>query len=372
MRTSFPAALAVTALVALCGCASIQSEHLNKSPSDSAEGLVYYMPKRDFIIQQTIGQPGTPISFEITPSPAYPDRNRAFGLHRRQNFIANNNDTLSVSQLGLLETIDSKSDPQIEATLDKLAPAAIPKDLNTINIDSGSTGGDEIECEEGVHTFRLEVRKTHPLCNGYQAEARVIDSPKSGGSDTNNDPGDSESEDSPRSGGSDTNNNPDDSKSDDSGLSSTYKSGKHNVIFYRQEQAVEVTITNSSTKQKTVKTQIHYSPSGAPIRALEVAKGFFADTNNNFGFKDGLLISANYKKDSELATLLTAPAKLIGAYTGALSQILSGLRNPARDRVAVMQEETQRNLLRAKIERCRAALEKNQPLEQTTPLCNFE
>ncbi|WP_209064775.1 hypothetical protein [Endozoicomonas sp. G2_2] len=336
MKRVIAGALALCAAL-LAGCVSFHTNNGENADAESSKmpGLYYYLPKKDLIVTLTVEQKGNsePVyRFDFDTSAAYPNLSQSYRLNQTKQFFANVEDKYEISKSGLLNSVDVKSESKVETVLD--------------NLTGKPTKGfveKPVKCAVGTHVLVIDPASNaekSPDNDGYRSAGelcqfkimyRVLKSGK-----TYHEP---PSLDVPLAG-----------------------------IVYRNDQPYAIEI-RSGTVLKARK--ILFSPTGALARRLPLKKGFFAQTDHKFVMEDGRLTHVDYTKDSELATVLTAPAKLIGAYTGALGQILSGIHGPSNERLEADKIEANQQLLKAKIEQCRDALDEGVEVAVAQTLCAF-
>lgn len=357
----------------LSGCVSFHTNHGESGNQNAATepGIYYYLPKKDIIVTLTVEQKANsqPVyKFDFDTSTAYPNLSRSYRLNQTKQFFADVTDKYIISTSGLLSSVDVKSESKVETVLENLAGTGRNK----------MVGDDPSACPVGTYVLAIDPaidpRKDKNVSAGYQYGGelchfvigyRVAQTPerkKTSGSTS----GPDENE----SGANNDENN------DIAGTDSKIYEYRPPLeveedtkgIVYRNDlpYVIEVRSGKDLKARKLV-----FSPTGAITRILPLKKGFFAQTDHKFVLEDGRLVNVDYKKDSELATVLTAPAKLIGAYTGALGQVLSGIHGPSNERLEADKIEASQRLLKAKIAQCQDALDEGVAVELAQTLCAF-
>lgn len=331
--------IALAIAVIFSACTSMKSIK-NPEHTDDKDGLSYFLPKKDILIQFSVKQPSPPKSdssstkkdtsnkksnsngsgsavkiTEVTigATSAYPDFSEQYIINYSTNLIGQNTLNIGVNKLGLLTSAKSETESKINESFKALAKAfgMAGGVLFTTPIDT-----DKKECDDiGDYTFiypvpddsSLEINKknysdftpptqdsealTADAC-GYEIEiTRLLN------------------------------------KDQKSKLITHGKNDNklHSGIFYRQEIPYRVTVKKGPYSHATIVS----SPSASNPLFLPIKGTLFADNKADFSFSDGIPTMNKQVVGSELLALAQLPADIIEGYfegVGALFKHISGVK----------------------------------------------
>jgi hypothetical protein len=363
----------------------------HEASSDSREGLLYYLPKQDIILTVTVAKenaaggggqepkpgrtssaagdggagggqsendggeeesgdqdkkkPSTPApqptstnpsfsgtsgqyTVHVTTTPPYPDLSQPYWLSFGTNWLGKNSMDISISTTGLLQSSKSATEPGISDALIALArAAALPRALT-------SKSPEKDRCAEGVagtYVYRIAVLKqvaqgeaaqgqVAPLYCGFSVKLEAI---------------------------GEANNMPDEH----------FPDKQEHGVYYRQAIPYIVTVDRNDMHAAGILS----SPSQSGRYFLPVKSTLFAKNSAEFGFKDGMPTLYKQEADGEVVGFLKLPADIIGAYFGAVGELFTSLLNEPAGEAALIQAQTDLELVRFRQERCLAAIGENDP-----------
>jgi hypothetical protein len=289
----------------------------NDTPGD---GLVYYMPNKDFIV--TVVRDVAKTSVTIESSAAYPDLSLPFVLNFNRNFIGKNEIKVGVGESGLLTSAKSTTTSGISDVLKNLAAS-----IGAANAMVEPANKDD--CPVGTFSYLLEpasgaIEKELPC--GLKLTIRPARKPLG-------------PKGMPLAG-------------DD-----TPKGRQGTGIFYRQEEPYLVQVAGGSGVHQVNVAAIKYSPSRAATRFLPIARTVFASNQAEFGFTDGMPTKYDQNADGELIGLLKLPADVVGSYFEAAGKVFTGFKQRDDNEAAALVAETQLEMAKVKFAACVKALQ---------------
>ncbi|MBW8184189.1 hypothetical protein [Shewanella nanhaiensis] len=307
-------------LTFMIACSSISTV---KNPSaDNLDGLIYYMPKKDFIAQVVIEKENgeTKVeSIDIVTSAAYPDLSAPYILRFNDSLFGKNKLIVKVSSNGLLTSSNASYTSQVQEALEKLSSSV--GGLNNILMNFPDTIKDK--CSE-PRIYRKIIKLGSPalLC-GISFEvtpAQTVKQLYQAGIDTS---------------------------------TNVELSG----YFYRQEAPFIGTINKEDSYSDTYSTsKLLFSPSYSPDRFLPVSKTFFSTNSSNITFNDGTLIQYTQNTDSELLAFFGIPAAILKEYFTAVGTVFDAFSSNDKKEITALQQELLLEFEKVKIEKCLEAI----------------
>ena len=301
----------------LAGCVALISacsgvKSVPDPDQDNLDGLIYYMPMRDLIVTVEIGDGDKLNSVTIGTSAPYADRSRKYSLSFQKALLANNDINIGTSSAGLLKSATSETTSQVSEIFKGLASLA----------GSAAGAANVVEspmCTKGSHvfTYKFPALAEETPC-GVKVKVKRYDN---AGIDLST-------------------KRVTDNKSGNSG------------IFYKQEIAYLISVTYPGELNAA---KIVTSPSESPIYFLPISKTLFSTSKADFTFDEGVPTKFAQKEDSELASLFSLPATIIGAYFTAVGNIFSSFKANDDKQVAALQSELALEIQKRKTRECMAA-----------------
>ncbi|MFJ7142389.1 hypothetical protein [Pseudomonas protegens] len=213
----------------IISCSSIES--ISHPKQESLDGLVYYMPKKDFLVTLTLDDNSKVTNIEISETVAYADISKRYVLRHKNNLLGKNELKVGISPSGLIQSATSTTTSQVNEALINLADSA----GQIRGMSAAAT------CSPGIHTKIIHTSDTTneniSLCGMAITLSRPTAPNKAG------------------------------SLKDKKEINSESTSG----IFYRQNIPYEITVSSAERTQKA----IVFSP-------LRVANLFHARIENFF------------------------------------------------------------------------------------------
>ncbi|MBT0964231.1 hypothetical protein [Denitromonas iodatirespirans] len=316
----FACALAVGA------CSNVSSNRIVSS-SVGQHGLVYYMPKRDFIVTIEVEKPDKSIerikAITLDVTDAYPDLEHAFVLKHHNSAINTHTSHYRVTTSGLLDgaaSSDVKSN--FGAAGDALGGLIGTITTKTVSVTDTTP---KAPCTAGTHIFtgeREEISKLGP-CGltltitplGHEADDAQAMAQKN------------------------------------------LAVGSAEGIYYRQALPYRMQLSGVFGNQHVDKARIVFNPTGAPIQSLEVASGLFADSQSTWNFDNGSPKESKVVTNGEVVGVLVLPAKVIGAYFKAVGEVFSAFSATDSAEAKALGARTTLEMAKLKSEACIKAIE---------------
>ncbi|MDN3922525.1 hypothetical protein [Roseateles violae] len=301
----------------LLACASIDSIQ-SDAPGD---GLVYYMPNKDFIV--TVVNNDSGVSASIESSAAYPDLSQPYVLNFNRNWIGKNEIKVGVGASGLLTSAKSTTTSGISDVLKNLAASFGAAAAMTDPTKEGP-------CPKGSFTYVVQLKSRVEKDRKLACGLSVVFEPLRWPAETESKPVTKDELSKGRQG---------------------------TGIFYRQEEPYLVQVVSTSEPSKISASAIKFSPSQATTRFLPIAKTLFASNEAEFAFTDGMPTKYDQNADGELIGLLKLPADVIGAYFEAMGKIFTSFKGKDEGQASVLAAETQLELAKIKYAACAKAIQ---------------
>lgn len=297
------------------GLASCSSINTMVSPSaNDADGLTYFMPKKDFLVTVTIkDKKAEKVVLGTTVS--YPDLSKQYVLRHGGNAFGKNTLDVGISESGLLTSTKSTTQSSVTDAFKNLATSlgqieqlGFEKTLDSA--EACTTNGD--------HTFVFKASGTYTACGIEIKIAKQID---------------------------------------DSGIASHSKdeSTEHSGIFYRQNIPYLVTATGGGLNVAA----IVFSPSESRTHFLPVSRTFFSNNQADFGFVDGVPTKYKQETEGEAVALLKLPADILSAYFGAIGSMFESFKSSDTKEAAALTESLKLEIAKKKYDACIAAIKAN-------------
>jgi len=393
--------LVLPILMSFCGagCTSIKSSSLNAA--GEAGGLTYFMPSKDLhvefevgliddkatidyesekgvlttrrselvsmrvttvadpkylkVIEQeianidaqlvTLKPPANPSTTQtskatkISLGDSYPDTTLAFSLHSGLNHFGKNTLDVSVTESGLLSKSKSKVESKVSDALVNLAGTRAA--ITTAGRSAVAANGTNEVCpSKGTYVLRYRLQDTKWIVDASTPRKpdTYSEQVKCGGTDYTIKI-DKMWTDAMRNGPKCAVDR--DCKS---------KAG----VFYRQSLPYSVQVKVGS---KSKLAAVVYSPSESPVSMLPIKSSFFADSDTNFTFVDGVPTKYEEVSDGELVSLLRLPADVFSAYFSAVGAVFEGFKKTDTSEIDFLTKSLELELLKKKTEDCLTALE---------------
>lgn len=302
----------------ISACASFTSTTYRSN--ENANGLSYYLPKKDLLI--TISYKDNKLdTILIGTTKAYPDMDKQYLLNYKYNLFGENKITLEVNEIGLLNgSNESETKSRINEIFKNLGTAAGHGSAlfeGTINKEKKETEPiKKAECPDGTYSWifspPVSGTETHSenTC-GFTIEISTL------GNNQQNEARDTFNKDQEYVG-----------------------------LFYRQEIPYRVRVYN---KEKVNVAGIVSSPTFSKTFFLPIAKTFFSDNNTKITMQEGVAKKVVEETKSEFESLTQIPASFIDAYFTAIGGIFTKLNTNATNEKSFLANEH-------KLRLCEAAL----------------
>lgn len=295
----------------ISACSGVKS--IPDPEQNNLDGLIYYMPMKDLIVTIDIGEEDKLKSVTIGTSTAYADRARKYSLSFQKALLADNDINIGTSSAGLLKSATSETKSQVSEIfkgLGSLAGATQPLELTLT----------QPKCTNGTHVFVYKfpvvIDPNAPPC-GVAITVKRYDNAANDSSSTR----------------------VEDNKKGNSG------------IFYKQEISYLISATSGGWNASKIVT----SPSESPVYFLPISKTLFSSSKADFTFDDGVPTKFAQKSDSELVSLFSLPATILGAYFTAVGNIFTSFKTNDDKQVAALQSELALEIQKRKTRECMAA-----------------
>lgn len=306
--------------VLAAGCAPVHSMRLDSQIN--AEGLVYFLPKRDIVVTLTKGK-DSPDTLTITPGNAYADRSARYVLTVSGTPMASRDTDIKVSAAGLLESSVAKLESKVALIAAEIAKMGA-------QVPSVRLTGDEAETCKALSTYTVSIDPEKPeavsLC-GLKITVTAVDTvPISPVHATKEDMG-----------------------SKQAGY--YYRQGRP----YRVKVCPKGTNTEEPCKDNSLMDEVVSSPTGAPAQFLPVSSAFFADNTNTAVFNEGTLREYKEVKNSELLGAASIPAGIISAYFSAASSLFDFMTAKDTDETEALNAKLALDALKLRFDACQMA-----------------
>lgn len=297
----------------LCaGCSSFSSKAI--LPSDSVEGLVYFLPKKDVLVTLTVAG-GKLTGVTMVATAAYPDRSAAFELTHSSNGLAKNVTSFEVRN-GLLTSTTGAMTSGVSDALKNLAASS----AQIGGTRSATDTGDPKVCgNDGNHVYRIPSTETgRKICGiDITIEQLAPTLPAISASTAEqfdvkqNRPG----------------------------------------IYYRQVEGLLVVAQGQGLNAASI---IHVPAS--PTYFLPAGRSFFANGGAEISLEEGVPTKFKRDSDNEVVALLKLPADVIAAYFSAVGGIFDAFKTSDSKETAALQESLTLESAKQKYAVCLSAI----------------
>jgi hypothetical protein len=295
--------------LSVLGCSSIKS--IESPASDSSDGLMYYMPKKDFLV--TIVKNGGKITtVSLGTTGAYPDTSKSYVLKYDQNLLGKNTLNVGADINGLLKSSKSTTVSGVSDVLKNLGET-----LGTLTALGAEAVAPPDDCPaDGTHTFTIagETTKDKSLCGLKITVTKLATTQSAPLSQT-------------------------------AGVS-------YSGVFYRQAEPYRMVATGSLNTSAIV-----FSPSSAPVHFLPVSKTLFSNNEADFDFTDGMPTKYNQDTDGELVALSKLPATILSAYFSAIGTVFDSFKERDTKQADALNAQLKLELAKKKYDACVVAIQ---------------
>ncbi|MGA9701265.1 hypothetical protein [Pseudomonas sp.] len=301
----------------ISACSGVKS--VPNPDQDNLDGLIYYMPMKDLIVTVDVGAENQLNSVTIGTSTAYADRSKKYSLSFQKALLADNDINIGTTSAGLLKSATSETTSQVSEIFKGLGSLAgtATEWLNKVSTPMCTKGSHVF-----VYKFPVVIEPDKPPCGVMLTVQRYDKITK-----------DKTTEDL-------STKRVADNKSGNSG------------IFYKQEIAYLISATYPDGLNAA---KIVTSPSESPVYFLPISKTLFSSSKADFTFEDGVPTKFAQKSDSELVSLFSLPATIIGAYFEAVGKVFDSFKSNDDKQVAALQSELALEIQKRKTKDCMAA-----------------
>jgi hypothetical protein len=309
------------------GCATFYSEYIN-DPKDS-EGLVYYLPKKDIVITMEVDANGVATKVAIDQTSSYPDMRYPFLLTHGLAALTKNETDIGIKN-GLLTSSKATMTPQITDFAKGLAGA-----FGTgVGFSKQGVATKMEKCSQGTHSHLYEAKYVDDTMCGVSIKIENI-GPK------------------------------------DKIAAVVHEKGRKEAgVYHRMNFPYRITAVRDNPA--LVESKVVFSPSESPNFFLPIAKGFFASTNADLGFEDGVLISYKQTTESELVAAVKLPADIAAAYFAAIGAVFSAFSTNNTAETNKIQGELKLELAKQKYAACIDAIERKDDAALSALKCASE
>ncbi|MBL0141684.1 MAG: hypothetical protein IPP91_06350 [Betaproteobacteria bacterium] len=303
---TFPVALSMV----LAGCSSVES--ISEPAAGVHDGLVYYMPRTDFLVTIVKAKEGI-TSVSLGTTAAYPDVSKSYVIRHSANLFGKNTLLVGVDVNGLLKSSKSTTTSGVTDAFSNLGST-----LGTFQgLRSAQAAPKAVDtCAIGTHTFIFaspEEAKAPRPCGLAITITKL--------KDTSSTP-------PPRPVGEPL-------------------SG----IFYRQAEPYLVQAAGPINTSAIV-----FSPNNSPTYFLPVSRTFFSNNEADFGFTDGMPTKYNQDTEGELIALLKLPATVLTAYFAAMGATFDSFKTRDAKEADALAASIKLEMAKKKYEACLAAI----------------
>lgn len=318
--------VSLAALLNLQGCASVESTRVNKD--EGAEGLVYFLPRKDVTLTVTVPTPpATTYSASAAPSSAVPDTSQAFVATVPRSQIAKINSSIQVNAQGLLNS-DSTGATTSNLTAILQSIAGLP---GTVGAKSLAPTAAPATCSPGEHTVVVRIKEGKWLVGNTKTDTTDLCGVKF------------ELVSPP----------------DTLPKGVTLPDAGHSApgLFYRVALPYVVRASRDGGDGKDGKDFIVLSPTGSPTYFLPVARAGFGSNTASFTFAEGVPTKYGQSIDSELVGVVQLPATLVSAYFEAIGKMFTTRKGPLTNEKDYLDTLNQLAITEQKRKDCAAAVD---------------
>jgi hypothetical protein len=299
----------ILSVVMLMACSSIKSTEKPAAGTDTVDGLTYFMPKKDFLVDLiVVDSKVTEINLGTTL--AYPDLTQQYVLRYSTNIFGKNTLDVKVSESGLLTSSHSKTISQVNEIFKDFATSA--GNIQALRVPSLKQRS---SCVDGKHKFIYSSPGSYTACGMH------IDIIRQG----------------------DMANINSHSKAVNQGYSG---------LYYRQNIPYLIVVKGDGPNVAS----IVFSPSESKTHFLPIAKTFFSNNDANVTFVNGVPTQYAQDTEGEAVALLKLPADIIGAYFTAVGSAFEGFKTADQKEAAALNESLKLELAKRKYDACISAI----------------
>ena len=309
----------VLATTSLTACSSINS--IRNPAVKHADGLTYFMPKKD--IKVTVSIKGGVRTVSVGTSEPYPDLSEQYVIKYSRNLFGKNELQVGVNTQGLLQgNAKSKTTSQVSdifkavgTSVGTVGPMKAPSGDTVCKADGEyvfmmhAADGDFVACEFSVNIKRYGI--------SVGSEKKVVGNSK---------------------------------------IDRDSNSG----IFYRRSEPYLVTVSPSSKAISVLlndKLQsIQFSPSESVTHFLPTARTFFSNNEATFVLDAGVLTDYKQDADGELLGLVKLPSEVISAYFTAVGAMFANFKTRDASEAEAISASIKLELAKKKADACVAAI----------------
>lgn len=310
------AVLLVVLTSSLAGCASVSSV----PEPEHAQGLTYYLPKKDFVITLTVSDKARTVTAETTP--AYPDRQHRYAVRFQRNWLGKNEMDVDITPSGLLTSAYSKTTSNVSEVLQNLAAA---KSVSVLGSDKAAAD----ECAKpGVYSKIVSAQATPtPIVDfcSLRIEVKALSV--------------EESANKPKA---------------DGGKAGAARSG----FYYRNALPYLLTVTS----QLDSRSFLLFSPSESLTQFLPVKESWIASNEATLTFDEGMPTKYKQAADGELVALTKLPADILSAYFAAIGNAFGSRKAAAISETEYLKALQGAELQRLKLQQCQQAIPTGDPV----------
>lgn len=292
--------------IILAGCSSVSSI---REPAADNDGLVYYMPKKDFLVTVTKANDQTTV-VSLTTTGAYADISKPFVLKHSGNLLGKNALKVGIEISGLLKTSKSTTTSGVSEALKNLGET-----FGTLHgFRAGAADLERASCGNGIHTFIFHASINNARACEFNITIIKLVPTK---------------------------------------LQSSAKlAGEtYSGIFYKQAEPYLITATGPINTSAIV-----LSPNEAPLAFLPISRTFFSNNEADFGFTDGMPTKYDQDTDGELIALFKLPATVIAAYFTAIGTIFDSFKGRDTKEAETLAASVKLEIAKKKYDACLAAI----------------
>lgn len=297
------------------GCSSFTSKEVNFN--EQAEGLVYFLPKKDVLVTVTVTN-GKPSAVTLSTTPAYPDQSAAFVLNHSSNGLAKNVASFEIKN-GLLTSSIGTTTSGVSDALKNLAMSA--GSLSALRRNDEKK--EQSLCgSDGNHIYRIPSNsKGNSFCGINVNIENLIPA----GTVTEAESKKVGKKDAP--------------------------SESRPGIYYRQMEGLLVEASSPDLHVASIvyvpATTRYFMPTGY---------SFFASNDTEIALEDGVPTKFKRDTDGEVIALLKLPADIISAYFSAVGSIFDAFKSRDDKEASALQESLKLEAMRQKYAVCLSAV----------------
>ena len=306
-------ALTLAAALALGGCATVQSDHIEKTAglSPKAAGMTYFLPRRLVKLTATSepsSAPGAACVYgaKMELLPAEPDVNHRFVARLRHNWLRDDTVKLKVSPAGLLTSAnivaaDRTADIIVEiAGIIGLAGGAPGSIGPQAMAPGGAPGCEPRTIIEIFDPAAKDVESTvnRKIANGSPFRLKIEDAPTQ-------------------------------LDSSDETVAKALSGARQGALFYRSPAPMKLMLTRDfptgpegAMQTHIVDAAIVMVPQAGPVSFVPANSSAFVKTVDDVTFVDGAIASWDPTRPSEILEVVRIPFKVVSAMVSVPTQFL--------------------------------------------------